>query len=34
MAAASHPQRPRNEDEAASREMVAKIAPILRKYSE
>ena len=34
MAAASHPQRPRNEDEETSREMVAKIAPILRKYSE
>ena len=32
--AASHPQRPRNEDEETSREMVAKIAPILRKYSE
>ena len=34
MAAASHPQRPRNEDEETSREMVAKLAPILRKYSE
>jgi hypothetical protein len=34
LAAASHPTRPRNADEETSREMVAKIAPILRKYSQ
>jgi hypothetical protein len=33
MTNASHPQRS-NEDEETSREMVAKIAPILRKYSQ
>jgi hypothetical protein len=35
LANAAHPQRPpRNADEDTSREMVAKIAPILRKYSQ
>jgi hypothetical protein len=34
MASASHPTRPRNQDEETSEEMVAKIAPILRKYSQ
>jgi hypothetical protein len=34
MATASHPQRSTSQDEVTSREMVAKIAPILRKYSQ
>ena len=34
MTNASHPQRTQKEDEETSREMVAKIAPILRKYSQ
>jgi hypothetical protein len=34
LANAAHPQRPHNADEDTSREMVAKIAPILRKYSQ
>ena len=34
MASASHPTRPGNGDEETSKEMVAKIAPILRKYSQ
>jgi hypothetical protein len=34
LAYAAHPQRPRNADEETSREMVAKIAPILQKYSQ
>lgn len=34
LAYAAHPQRPSNADEETSREMVAKIAPILQKYSQ